>query len=77
MEILLSGKFYKDGDSSNYDEVKDGKFVHLLAYTGLPTLLVERSVNETSKTAQHRTGVSSQEQISVVISFPSACQYKR
>lgn len=49
VEILLSGKFYKDGDGSNYDEVKDGEFVHLLAHAGLPTLSIERGVNETSE----------------------------
>lgn len=36
---LLSGKLHKDGDCGNNDEVKDGEFVHLLAHTGLPTLL--------------------------------------
>lgn len=45
VEVLLSGKFYKDGDGSNDDEVKDGEFVHLLAHSGLPTLWVESGVN--------------------------------
>lgn len=44
VKILLSGKFDKDGGGSNYDEVKDGELVHLLAHAGLPTLSVERSV---------------------------------
>lgn len=68
-EILLSGKFYKDGDGGNYDEVKDGEFVHFLAHAGLPTLSKERRVNETSKNTQHWMGIHSQEQISLLISF--------
>lgn len=39
IEVLLSGKLHEDGDCSDNDEVKDGEFVHLLAHTGLPTLM--------------------------------------
>lgn len=75
VKILLSGKFYKDGGGSNYDEVKDGELVHLLAHAGLPTLSVERSTYLTLENTQH--GMScSQEQTSLGISDPRAGSYQ-